>query len=407
MINYFTIRIRLLVAILAATLPLSVAKADGNDKVKSNSQGWYVGIKGGVPFGFSTFSSFGHDKTRLGWAAGIYGGYRFNPIFSAELSAKYGKMSLSAHDCCVEQNYWLGSNGVLYKSGVLGMDSWEYSNLKSHVTLGEYGASVNVNLLGLFANTANSRWEVAVSPHISAVTTKADMQTIADGADVMKGSTNWHFGYGADLQVGYQLNSFLKVGVYSGWTGLTGSRMDGMPKHLHKNNFVWESGIRLGFNLSKKKKNKVIEVAPTPQTEIQQKEESPKENTIQPEPVSKAEAKVTTQDTVEQTKVTFPNIYFSFNSIDIRKSEEVKLNEILNTLKTNPEVKVTVTGWCDTQGDVAVNKRVSKQRAEAVKAWLVKKGIEASRIQTVGKGSDDTQNAENARRVETTDNRNQ
>ena len=68
MINYFTIRIRLLVAILAATLPLSVAKADGNDKVKSNSQGWYVGIKGGVPFGFSTFSSFGHDKTRLGWA---------------------------------------------------------------------------------------------------------------------------------------------------------------------------------------------------------------------------------------------------------------------------------------------------------------------------------------------------
>ena len=89
MINYFTIRIRLLVAILAATLPLSVAKADGNDKVKSNSQGWYVGIKGGVPFGFSTFSSFGHDKTRLGWAAGIYGGYRFNPIFSAELSAKW------------------------------------------------------------------------------------------------------------------------------------------------------------------------------------------------------------------------------------------------------------------------------------------------------------------------------
>lgn len=233
------------------------------------------------------------------------------------------------------------------------------------------------------------------------------MQTIADGAEVMKGSTNWHFGYGADLQVGYQLNSFLKVGVYSGWTGLTGSRMDGMPKHLHKNNFVWESGIRLGFNLSKKKKNKVIEVAPAPQTEIQQKEESPKENTIQPEPVSKAEAKVTTQDTVEQTKVTFPNIYFSFNSIDIRKSEEVKLNEILNTLKTNPEVKVTVTGWCDTQGDVAVNKRVSKQRAEAVKAWLVKKGIEASRIQTIGKGSDDTQNAENARRVETTDNRNQ
>lgn len=149
MINYFTIRIRLLVAILAATLPLSVAKADGNDKVKSNSQGWYVGIKGGVPFGFSTFSSFGHDKTRLGWAAGIYGGYRFNPIFSAELSAKYGKMSLSAQDCCVEQNYWLGSNGVLYKASVLGMDSWEYSNLKKPYHPGRIWCQCECQSLGI------------------------------------------------------------------------------------------------------------------------------------------------------------------------------------------------------------------------------------------------------------------
>ena len=68
-------------------------------------------VEGGMPFGFSTFSSFGHDKTHLGWAAGLYGGYRFNSIFSAELSAKYGEMNLSAQDCCVERNYWLGSDG--------------------------------------------------------------------------------------------------------------------------------------------------------------------------------------------------------------------------------------------------------------------------------------------------------
>ena len=103
-----------------------------------------------MPFGFSTFSSFGHDKTHLGWAAGLYGGYRFNSIFSAELSAKYGEMNLSAQDCCVERNYWLGSDGMLYNAGVLGMDSWEYANLKSHVRMGWYGARVNVHLLGLF-----------------------------------------------------------------------------------------------------------------------------------------------------------------------------------------------------------------------------------------------------------------
>ena len=408
MANYLTIRIRLLIAILASVLPLSTMKAEEGKDVLIPSQGWYVGVEGGMPFGFSTISSFGHDKTHLGWAAGLYGGYRFNSIFSAELSAKYGEMNLSAQDCCVERNYWLGSDGVLYKAGVLGMDSWEYANLKSHVKMGQYGARVNINLLGLFHQTANSRWDLAVSPHIYAVTTKADIQTIADDAKVMKGSTNWHLGYGADLQVGYQLTSCLKLGIYSGLTRLTGERMDGMPEHLHKNNFVWESGVRLGINLSKKK-NKVAETPSVPQKEVLQKEvlqqePTSSENVNQKETVDKAETRVVEQDIKESAKVTFPVIYFTFNSIDIQQNEETKLNDILKTLKENPNMKVTVTGWCDTKGSVAVNKRISRQRAEAVKTWLVKNGIEASRITAIGNGSDDTQDADKARRVETKDN---
>lgn len=408
MANYLTIRIRLLIAILASVFPLSTMKAEEGKDVLAPSQGWYVGVEGGMPFGFSTFSSFGHDKTHLGWAAGLYGGYRFNSIFSAELSAKYGEMNLSAQDCCVERNYWLGSDGVLYKAGVLGMDSWEYANLKSHVRMGRYGARVNVNLLGLFHKTANSRWDLAVSPHIYAVTTKADIRTIADDAKVMKGSTNWHLGYGADLQVGYQLTSCLKLGIYSGLTRLTGERMDGMPEHLHKNNFVWESGVRLGINLSKKK-NKVAETPSVPQKEVLQQEVLQQEPTSSEEvnlkeTVDKAETKVAEQDLKESAKVTFPVIYFAFNSIDIQQNEETKLNAILKTLKENPDMKVTVTGWCDTKGSVAVNKRISRQRAEAVKTWLAKNGIEANRITAIGNGSDDTQDADKARRVETKDN---
>ena len=403
MANYLTIRIRLLIAILASVFPLSTMKAEEGKDVLAPSQGWYIGVEGGMPFGFSTFSSFGHDKTHLGWAAGLYGGYRFNSIFSAELSAKYGEMNLSAQDCCVERKYWLGSDGVLYKAGVLGMDSWEYANLKSHVRMGQYGARVNINLLGLFPQTANSRWDLAVSPHIYAVTTKADIQTIADDAKVMKGSTNWHLGYGADLQVGYQLTSCLKLGIYSGLTRLTGERMDGMPEHLHKNNFVWESGVRLGINLSKKK-NKIAETPSVPQQEVLQQEPTSSENVNQKETVDKAETKVAEQDIKESAKVTFPVIYFTFNSIDIQQNEETKLNAILKTLKENPNMKVTVTGWCDTKGSVAVNKRISRQRAEAVKTWLAKNGIEANRITAIGNGSDDTQDADKARRVETKDN---
>ena len=102
--------------------------------------------------------------------------------------------------------------------------------------------------------------------------------------------------------------------------------------------------------------------------------------------------------------MTFPVVYFAFNSIAIKQSELSKLNDILRTLKENPDMKVTVTGWCDTKGSVAVNKRISRQRAEVLKTWLVKNGIEASRITAIGNGSDDTRDAEKARRVETTDN---
>ena len=401
--NRSTTQIRLLVAVLVSILSFSFAKAEASDSNLPDSKGWYLGMDGGLPFGLSTFSSFGHDKTHLGWAAGIYGGYRFNPIFSAELSARYGEVNLSAQDCCVERNYWLGSDGMLYKASVLGMDSWEYAQLKSHVRMGWYGARVHVNLLGLLRNTAHSRWTVAVSPHLYAVTTCADIQTLADHAEVMKGSTRWHLGYGASLQAGYQLTSNLNLGIYSGLTRLSGERIDGMPEHLHKNNFVWESGIRLGISFSKKK-NKIVETPSVPQTEVLHQDTILSENVNQKEKetVDKAETKVVEQDIKEPVKVTFPVIYFSFNRITIRPSEVSKLKSILHILKENPEMKVTVTGWCDTRGSVAVNRRISRQRAQALKTWLVKRGIAARRISVVGKGSDASRTAPKARRVETT-----
>ena len=403
MMNRSTTQIRLLVAVLVSILSFSFAKAEASDSNLPDSKGWYLGVDGGLPFGLSTFSSFGHDKPHLGWAAGIYGGYRFNPIFSAELSARYGEVNLSAQDCCVERNYWLGSDGMLYKASVLGMDSWEYAQLKSHVRMGWYGARVHLNLLGLLRNTAHSRWTVAVSPHLYAVTTCADIQTLADNAEVMKGSTRWHLGYGASLQAGYQLTSNLNLGIYSGLTRLSGERMDGMPEHLHKNNFVWESGIRLGISFSKKK-NKIVETPSVPQTEVLHQDTILSENVNQKEKetVDKAETKVVEQDIKEPVKVTFPVIYFSFNRITIRPSEVSKLKSILHILKENPEMKVTVTGWCDTKGSVAVNRRISRQRAQALKTWLVKRGIAASRISVVGKGSDASRTAPKARRVETT-----
>ena len=380
--------------------PISSLEVSAKDN-SVPSKGWYIGIEGGVPFGFSTFSSFAHDKTRLGWAAGLHGGYRFNPVLSAELTAKYGIITLAAQDCCADRGYWLGSDGLRYNAAVLGMDSWNYKDLKSRITLGQYGARLNVNMLGLFHKTRNSRWSLGLSPHLYAVSTKSTIKTLAGGNNVRKNNTKWHMGYGADVQVAYPITHRVQLGVYSGITVLTGSRMDAMPEYLHENNFIWESGLRVGLCLGKGKKKAPVCTMPAPapapaRTVCPEETKAP---TVVKEEKPKNPA---SKPVVKEKEITFPDIYFRFNGTSVPSAEKQKLQEILDLLKANPDMKVNIKGWCDTNGSKSVNKRYSRKRAQSVRNWLVRNGISAQRINVIGMGSDyNADNAAKARRAST------
>lgn len=387
-------------------LPVMAQRKDNvSHSHPATEPGWYMGVQGGVPFGISTFSSFGADKTRTGINAGLYGGYRFNPVLSLELSMKWGKTALSAQDCCIEKGYWLGADGNRYNAPVTGMDGWSYSDLKSSVSLQQYGLQLNVNVLGFFARTKRSRWTVEVSPLLTAAGTKATLKTISGNADVKQDGTRWHLGMGGNLQAGYRLTKKLSIGIYSGITYLTGSRMDGAPEYRHKNNYLWESGVRLGWSFGKRgkaKNRKLAEAVPeTAVTPVPKPTEQPTETMQQP---AKAETTLSAVETEEEARLVFPTIYFGFNHTDIAKGEQPKLQAMLEMLQAHPEVRITVTGWCDTMGSRAVNDRYSLRRAEAVKAWLTKHGIDAQRITTKGAGSDYNEtNADKARRADTTD----
>lgn len=217
---------------------------------------WYGGIEGGVPFGLSTFSSFGADKTRAGYALGLFGGYRFNPVLSAELSAKWGKTNLSARDCCAEGDYWLGADGKTYHAPVAGFGGADYADLKSSVSLQQYGVRLNVNLLGFFRSLRDSRWRLELSPMLAAVGTKADVKTIAGGNSLIKDKTRWHLGAGGNVQASYAVTDNLHLGIYSGMTCLTGKGMDGVAEDIHDGNLLWESGVRIGWTFSKRKEVK-------------------------------------------------------------------------------------------------------------------------------------------------------
>ena len=81
------------------------------------------------------------------------------------------------------------------------------------------------------------------------------------------------------------------------------------------------------------------------------------------------------------------NVFFLINSAKVRPSEIVKVNEVVNYLKQNPNAKVSITGYADRgTGNAVINSRLSKQRANAVFAELVKRNIAANRIIKDAKG---------------------
>jgi outer membrane protein OmpA-like peptidoglycan-associated protein len=62
------------------------------------------------------------------------------------------------------------------------------------------------------------------------------------------------------------------------------------------------------------------------------------------------------------------------------------LNNIVKILNENPDLKAKIEGHTDNAGDDAKNMTLSANRAEAVKTYLVNKGISADRITTEGFG---------------------
>ena len=207
---------------------------------------WYAGIQAGMPFGTSAMGSFGADHTTPGWSAGIYGGYRFNQVLSLELQAAWGQLTMNRRDCCPD--YWMGADGNRYEAAVAGMDGWYMSALQSHTFIQRYAAQLNVNLLGFFHATRDSRWSLDLSPHIAAIGSESDFRLTDGKADVLQGDARWHFGAGGNVQASYTFPVGLQLGIYTGMTYLTGKPMDGTPKHLHKANYIWETGLRLGWS---------------------------------------------------------------------------------------------------------------------------------------------------------------
>ena len=87
------------------------------------------------------------------------------------------------------------------------------------------------------------------------------------------------------------------------------------------------------------------------------------------------------------TKVTYAaDAFFDFDKSVIKPEGKAKLDDLVGKIKDiNLEVIIAV-GHTDSVGSDSYNQKLSVRRSEAVKAYLVSKGIEKNRVYTEGKG---------------------
>ena len=87
------------------------------------------------------------------------------------------------------------------------------------------------------------------------------------------------------------------------------------------------------------------------------------------------------------SKVTYAaDTFFDFDKSVLKPEGKAKLDDLVSKVKAiNLEVIIAV-GHTDSIGTDAYNQKLSVRRSEAVKAYLVSKGIEKNRIYTEGKG---------------------
>jgi len=89
---------------------------------------------------------------------------------------------------------------------------------------------------------------------------------------------------------------------------------------------------------------------------------------------------------MQDGKIIVNGIRFDVNKSTLKPESMGAINEIYTLMKDNPDLKFSVEGHTDSQGDDAFNMKLSQDRAESVKNTLIKMGISTDRLTSKGWG---------------------
>jgi peptidoglycan-associated lipoprotein len=95
-----------------------------------------------------------------------------------------------------------------------------------------------------------------------------------------------------------------------------------------------------------------------------------------------------TMSAEEEFKANVQDIFYDYDTADIRTDAQATLSRNAQYLVSHPEVKVVVGGYCDERGSNEYNIGLGQNRGDAVKNALVTAGVAANRIRVVSYGKE-------------------
>ncbi|MFY9853207.1 MAG: peptidoglycan-associated lipoprotein Pal [Terracidiphilus sp.] len=100
------------------------------------------------------------------------------------------------------------------------------------------------------------------------------------------------------------------------------------------------------------------------------------------------EVPTTTMSAEEAFKANVQDIFFDYDTYDIRADAETTLSKDASYLASHPDIKVVIGGYCDERGSNEYNLALGQNRADAAKNALITAGVAASRIRVISYGKE-------------------
>jgi len=107
-----------------------------------------------------------------------------------------------------------------------------------------------------------------------------------------------------------------------------------------------------------------------------------------PGPASNQGCPEIAKEVIDKVNFAAKNVFFATGSYKLLPKSFKSLNEVAGLLKADPTLMVDIDGHTDSQGTNESNQTLSDNRAAAVKDYLVKQGVDASRLKSTGYGED-------------------